>query len=425
VPLGDAIGTEIDAEERRAYSLFPDLREFHSGRVLTDGEGRYRLEYREREDAAPKSRSISPEAFELTRSHVGFVERHLAPDPAASDEVEALVLWRMALRYSAERRYDVVTSLLGELRSKYPALSETLDAAAFEAEADRLAGSRDVLYLPGSLVDRSGRADILIFAGYYGLWLGIATPLALGADSAQEFALGPLLLPTTSILLAHALTKYRGISEAEARFVAVGGHFGIWQGLGWAVFADAEGQAVAASGVLAGLAGVLTAAVAIGEVRTTEGHSALTNAGMYWGAWFGLLAGIQRDAPGEEVLRDALIGSGGLTLAAAIGAAGSTVPRKRVWLTNAGGVVGAVTGLGVILLAEVSSERAASAILLTGSVVGGALAWARAGPGRAEARTGSSAPGGGRSLAPVLAAVPRGNTLTLRVGLRVGESTGR
>ncbi|MGH2569743.1 MAG: hypothetical protein ACRDGR_00870, partial [bacterium] len=111
---------DIDAAERAAYSLFPDLPEFHSGRIVRDEEGRYRLEWVTRAGGGTKSREISSTAFELTRAHVGFVERNRTLEAEDVDpEVEARVLYRMAMPYSAERRYDVVSSLLDDLRTKH------------------------------------------------------------------------------------------------------------------------------------------------------------------------------------------------------------------------------------------------------------------------------------------------------------------
>lgn len=79
-------------------------------------------------------------------------------------------------------------------------------------------------------MDRSGRTDLLIFSGYYGVWLGIATPIALDASSPEAYGAGFLLGGPLSLLLTHQATKNANVSKGKATIISLGGHLGILAG---------------------------------------------------------------------------------------------------------------------------------------------------------------------------------------------------
>jgi hypothetical protein len=382
VSLGDRIGPEIDADESARYGLFPDLPRFRSGHFETAGGG-YRLVYTETEDggARTKRRSITREAFQQTAWHVAFVDEHDADavggaivagiDTILAGAVrEPDLLRRLTLRYAARRHYELARLLASDLREAHP----SAPAAAWAVEAaprlDALAGPHRALLWNGTLLDQRGRTDLIVFSGYYGLWLGIAIPAAMESEDAQAYAAGILAVPLATTLLAVNATRNGSMSRGHATMISLGGHFGTWQGLGWSGTTDAEGHEVLAAGIVGGVAGIL---LAVPATRTIgEGHAAVTNSAMYWGGWFGLvesvLTGREEDTENSPLI-DMLVGSDVGLLVGAIGGREAKLTTGRMRLINLAGVLGTAFGGGFALLTE-SQDETAMAMLGGGSVLG-------------------------------------------------------
>lgn len=376
-PLSDGIGPEIDARERDAYHLFPDVKGFESARLIRLESGSYRLEYTYRgaSGARTKSRKISADAFEQTRLHVALSQAYLEPRATALPDSlrEAELLRLLTLRYASQTRYDVATVLLEDLRTDFPLTEQGRWAADIAPSVAALAKRRGALIWRGTLADQRGRTNLLVFSGYYGLWLGIATPIALHADNSQTFAAGLLVTPPLSILIASAATKDADIPEGLATIISLGGHLGTWQGIGWSAMGDADGNAAVGAGVIAGLGGI-AAAIPIGKaVGFSEGHAAVTNSAMYWGGWFGAVFAVLANHDETEehgVLRDMLIGSDALVLGAGLGARKARLSASRMRLINLGGVLGTTAGFAIDLLVQVDDSEPALAIAGAGSVAG-------------------------------------------------------
>ena len=377
VALSDSIGPDIDPAERSAYGLFPDLEDFESARFLPRGEG-YRLEYITR-DGAPKghsrTRRISKEAFELTRWHVELTDafRAAGRDSVVTTMAEAGWLRRLALRYASDRRYDAGLVLVRDLRSRYPATEEGAWADRASPEFEALAKSRAALFWPGALLDQRGRTDLLVFSGYYGLWVGTAIPAALGAEDEASYAAGIMLVPLASVLTTSAVTRDARVTEGTASLISLGGLLGTWQGLGWASTGDADGEVIVASGLLAGLGGVALAIPIAGAADITEGHGEIMHSAMWWGGWFGAVAGVlldHDDTQDNGVLPDMLIGSDAAVAIGAVAGSGARLSRNRMRLINLCGVLGGVFGAGLSLLVEDPGEEAVMALIGGGSAAG-------------------------------------------------------
>ncbi len=380
VILGESIGPEIDAREREDYHLFPNVKGFESARLIELGSGKYRIEYTYRDASGTRTRSrrISAEALEQTRLHItlsqAYREARAAVLPESLREAEFMRI--LALRFANEVRYDVATALVDDLRTDFPTSDQGRWAADIAPRVEALAKRHRALIWPGALVDQRGRTNLLVFTGYYGLWLGVAVPIALDAQDAQAYAGGLLVAPPLSILIASAATKDANISEGQATIISLGGHLGTWQGIGWSALGNADGNTAVGAGVLAGLGGI-AAAIPIGNaVGFSEGHAGITSSAMYWGGWFGAVFGVLANHDETEengVLRDMLISSDVLVLAAGIAARKARLSAGRMRLINLAGVLGTTFGLGIDLLVEVDSEEAAFAIAGAGSVAGLAL----------------------------------------------------
>jgi len=387
-PLSDRVGAEIDAEERTRYGLFPDVHEFGMARFDSTKKA-FRLTYTENRDGElrSRSRSVARDAFEQTRWHVAFAEEYerlaagdsLARIPATS---EGDLLRRLALRYASRKRYDIARTIASDLRQDFAADSAGMWAAEALPRFDALAGPRRALIWPGSLLDQRGRGDLLVFSGYYGLWLGVAIPVALQAEDAQAYAVGLLAAPAISLLLTSQATRDASITKGQARIISTGGLLGTFQGLGWAGLSDADGNSVVAAGVAAGLAGIAVAIPLTHAVRFTEGQGEITNSAMWWGGWFGLVESSmtgRNDESENSPLVDMLVGSDIGVLTGAIAGSGARLSEGRMRLINLSGVLGVAFGGGLILLAESEEGSTNMAILGAGSIAGLALGihWTR------------------------------------------------
>lgn len=411
--LSDRLGPEIDSAERSHYGLFPDLPGFGTGR-FDSSKGAYRLIYKEVGDggARQRGRTVSLEAFRQTAWHVAFVEEQEAT--AGGDGVppslsEPDLLRRLALRYASRKRYDLASAIAADLRDVHaaePAGTWAMDAIP---RLEALAGPRRALIWPGALLDQRGRTDLIVFSGYYGLWLGIAIPVALESEDAQAYAAGLLAAPAASVLLAVNATRNASISKGEATLISLGAHLGTWQGLGWAGRSDTDGNQVVAIGVATGLAGIALAIPLSKAVHFSEGHAQVTNSAMYWGGWFGLVESVLtgRDQKSDDgALVDMLVGSDVGVLAGAFAARGVRLSSSRMRLINLSGVLGIAFGGGIVLLTEADDDVAAMAMLGAGSAAGLLLGthWTRAHDQGKDLAAGGRSP----AIAPVLALRPGG-----------------
>lgn len=374
VSLSDSIGTEIDEVEAQAYHLFPDIKGFKSARLFRLTPSKYRLDYvcEGTRRLRHKSRTVSAGAVELTRFHLKLTEEYqrIRYSRPFDHNVRAEAVYELALKYASQARYDIASMLFSDLLSDYPQSDQAKRAMEMKIKAERLWKTKKALFWKGSLLDQTGRTNLLIFSGYYGVWLGLATPISLGAESPQAYAAGLLLGGPLSVLIAHNWTKEANISDGRATMIALGGHLGTWQGIGWAVIADQDGEDVVGIGELGGLAGIAAATLLTSKTDFSTGHAGLTSSGLQWGAWFGLVAGVMADHEGNDLLRDMLIGSDVLILGTGVAAKDVRMSKSRVRLINLAGVIGTVFGFGVDLFLEVDEASTALAIAGLGSVAG-------------------------------------------------------
>lgn len=374
VSLSDSIGPVIDSLEKEAYHLFPEVKAFQKGQIVRLSESKFRLDYGYQDLAGTHfvSRRISKEAVELTRFHVRLTEDYgrLAEAEGEARGVEANLMYRLALKSASQARYDLASALILDLVESYPKTPEALEAKRLQPHISRLLSTRKALIFKGSLIDRSGRTELLIFSGYYGLWLGVATPISLQAESPQAFSMGLLLGGPASLWIAHGLTQNANVSRGKATIISLGGHLGTWQGIGWAAVADQEAINVIRFGEISGLAGIGAAAHLSNRIEFSEGHAALTSSGLQWGAWFGLVLAAVVDHEGDDLLRDMLLGSDIAILGTGFLTKDVGISQARVRLINLGGVVGTVFGFGVDLLIEADEASTIFGIAGIGSIAG-------------------------------------------------------
>jgi hypothetical protein len=377
VSLSDATGPEIDKTEREAYQLFPDIDGFETAQIYRLPNSKYRLKYtyRDRSAVRSKSRNISADVFELTKLHVSLVDEYHRLQSTPIDDLypEADLLYRLAHKYASQTRYEISAVLFENLESDYGDSPQAMKAREVLSNTQRFRRMKKALIWKGSMFDQSGRTDLLIFSGYYGTWLGIATPLFFEADNPAPYGLGLLVGGPLSLLITSSLTKDAEISEGKANIISLGGNLGTWQGLGWASIGDNEANNVVGISELSGLGGIALAILLTSQVDFSEGHAALTSSGLQWGAWFGLVFAAIADHEDEDLLRDMLIGSDVLILGTGIAAKGVQMSESRVRLINLGGVLGTIAGLGLDLIIQPDDASTALAVAGTGSVAGLAI----------------------------------------------------
>ena len=374
ITLSDSIGPVIDSLEKEAYHLFPDIKDFQKGQIVRVSESRFRLDYGYHDLAGTHfvSRKISKEAVELTRLHAKLTEayRRSSGVENSTPDIEANLLYRLVLKYASEARYDFASALISDLIESYPKTPQAEEAERLKPDISRLLTTRKALIFKGSLIDQSGRTEVLIFSGYYGLWLGIATPVWLEADSPEAFGLGLLLGGPVTLGIGYELTKDASISEGRATMISLGGHLGTWQGIGWGIVADMDGNQVVGMGELCGLTGIGAAAYLTTQMDFSEGHAALTSSGLEWGGWFGLVFAMMANHEEDELLTDMLLGSNIAILGTGLATKDVKMSEGRVRLISLGGVIGAVTGFGVDLIARVDESSTGFAIAGAGSLAG-------------------------------------------------------
>ncbi len=228
------------------------------------------------------------------------------------------------------------------------------------------------------------RTGFIAYHTFYGTFLGIAVPAALGADSDAPYGVGLLVGAPTGFFASRAYAASRPLTEGQAGLIEFGSLWGTWQAIGWrAVFEignrtecvdsfcyDLESDTAPwVAGILGGLTG-LGVGLAVASRPVTETTATLISNSAGWGSWYGLAAAMILDAEEDWVVAATLIG-GNLGLLAAIPAArGWNPPPERIRTISAAGAAGGVAGLGVLLLVTGEDTQAAFGILSAGVTVG-------------------------------------------------------
>jgi len=301
---------------------------------------------------------------------------HSEAQVSAADS--AAVLLQAATRFEQDGRWDVAEAIYIHITEFYGSTPSSVEARA------RLAAP------PSDRIERISRMELPVFGTIYGLWLGAAVPAAFGANSEEAYGAGLLIGGPLGLFTSRAWARSRPMSEGQTRAITWGGIWGTWQGLGWGNVFDLgegncsdgactdygdDGEAIFASMVVGGLAGIATGAM-IARNPVRSGVSSGAQGGSTWGSIYGaMIAGMfDGDDGGEGVLTTSLI-VGNVGLLVGGGLAGKhDVSRGRVRMINLGALVGGVGGLGIDLLVQPDDDAVAIGIPLVTSLVGLAVA---------------------------------------------------
>jgi hypothetical protein len=236
----------------------------------------------------------------------------------------------------------------------------------------------------GARSTSGGRVELQVFSTLYGLWLGVAVPAAFGAEGSEAYGIGLLIGGPAGFLTGLGLARSRDLTSGQARAITYGGLWGTWQGFGWTEVLDlGEGltcdldlcvndggpEERFAGMVLGGLAGIGLGVLLSGR-PITDGVATSATLGSLWGTWFGFSLGYIGDLRDDDLLASSLLfGNAGLFGSALI-ASRTNLSRNRARLISIAGVIGALAGGGVDLIARPGNDDVLLAIPLVGSVAG-------------------------------------------------------
>ena len=300
-------------------------------------------------------------------------------------EEPATTLYRAAMELEAAGEYDLADSLIDFILREYP------DSPAAEAIRVALAAS-------GSRrIDSTGRTELVVWSTLYGLFLGVAVPGMLGADSPEAYGLGLLVGGPIGFFSAYGPTRDVGISDGDAGAITLGGTWGAWQGFGLAQVLDlgsrdcvstvptepmycetsASGEAILGSMVAGSAIGTGVGLWLARRHAITPGQATSASLGSLWGTWFGFAGSVLADAEGDAVIGWSLVG-GNLGLLGSLGLANHLkLSRSDARIASIAGVAGALAGAGVVLVVQPRSDKVGVALPLVGSVLGLALGASR------------------------------------------------
>ena len=311
----------------------------------------------------------------------------------------AAVLVATAADFEARGALEVARALYREVVRRYPntpgaerarARLEALEASADLASAD--------LAPAAAPPDRRGDTEFRVWSTMYGLWLGVAVPTLADAEGSESYGAGLLLGGPTGYLAGRVFSRSLSVGRARtiswagtwgtwqglgwAHTLNLGGEPGC-------EFCAGEKEVVATA-LAGGLAGIVTAGLLSRDV--TEGTAAATYLGSLWGTWFGVAGATVLDLDDEAMLASTLlVGNAGL-IAGALAGSRFDLSSRRAHMISLGGLIGGFGGVGIALITKPDGTEAAFAIPLATSLAG-------LGFGALLTRDGADAAGGESSAA--------------------------
>jgi len=233
-----------------------------------------------------------------------------------------------------------------------------------------------------------GKTGFVVWNTLYGSFLGLAVPAALGADEPEAFGAGLLVGAPLGFFASKAYANSRNLTAGQSGLISFATFWGTWQGFGWQdVFDIGNSYAICegipeggcgqntsdtapwAAGVIGGLAGLGTG-LYFGRNDISSGTSSLIFNAALWGTWYGTAFGVLTDIEDDDLLAAILLG-GNAGILAAIPAAKAWRPStNKVRLVSIAGVAGGVAGLGLDLLFNVDSDKAAVGIPTATATIG-------------------------------------------------------
>jgi len=293
----------------------------------------------------------------------------------------AAVLVQAARRLAAEGERDVAANLLRYIIRWYGDTPIAQQAARELTAADRarLAGS--------------GRTSFIVSNTLFGAWLGVAVPLAFGAEDPAPFGAGLIAGPAVGLLGSIFYTKSYPITSGQSAAYRWSFLWLSWQGFllrELTGIGDTEecydpgtgqrecysytpDEAPFAALVAGGAAGI-GAGLALTRLNLPAGDVALVQDASAWGTGFGAALSVLLSSDGDPSDNTVFGWMAATGNAALLGA----IPLARAWRPTVGqirlitlsGIAGGLVGVGIDLLADVDDDKALVLIPTLGSAVG-------------------------------------------------------
>ncbi len=282
----------------------------------------------------------------------------------------------LARGFQASGQDEQAIALLQVIIERYPHTP-----AAQEAE-ELLASYRKI-----RTVGR-GETQFIVWNTLFATWLGLAIPIAVGADEASTFGATLLLAPPAGFFLSRAYTKARPISLGQSGAYLWATVWASWQALGWRAVLEignhedcydygfglecvsrppenAEVKALLVGGVIGIGSGLILA-----NQNIAAGDATLATHASLWGTFYGLAIGGMADLSDDDLLTAALV-AGNLGLIAAIPGGRAWKPaRGQIWVVSAAGIAGGVAGVGIDLLVQPEATDVAIGIPTLSATLG-------------------------------------------------------
>lgn len=349
------------------------------------------------------------------------------PRPAAAQLTaadSAAVLVATAADFEERGELEVARALYEEVVRRYPGTPGAALARARLGGLGAPEGPPPAGPAPGAAPqDRRGDTEFRVWSTMYGLWLGVAVPIAVDAQGSEPYGAGLLLGGPLGYLAGRTLVP--SPSVGRARTISWAGTWGTWQGVGWTHALDLgrdrdcdycgpDDRTIAVTAMAGGLAGLVTGAL-LSRGDVSEGTAASTYLGSLWGTWFGLGGATALDLDEEAMwVSTLLVGNAGL-VAGALAGSRFDLSSRRAHMISLGGLIGGFGGVGIVLITKPGSTSSDFGIPLATSAAGLVL-------GALLTRDGESAPeeaSGATSAAygPAVGALLNGSGGRLALGL--------
>ena len=313
------------------------------------------------------------------RYHRAYAAAARGQNDQARTELEALV--REHRTHPASR---LARSLLATIENK--AAPQTDSTTASEATERAVDQTRDLDVpperpRPRELPSSGARAELASLQVFHGMAVGAEICVALSCESPGAGLLLTLAGGATGLGLSLGLSRDR-LTEGHRALFNSGAVWGTYHGVMAVSLFDPDGESKAGGLLLLGQAMGMTAAGILTTQRPTEGQVALANT---FGIWSGVatylaMGMLEVDRELDDSLGALLLASDFGLLLGAFVAQKNDRGRGYTLLLDAGGLLGALGGLGVVAsVDEDPSDRVQSGGMLVGLAVGlvAAAYWGR------------------------------------------------
>ena len=261
-----------------------------------------------------------------------------------------------------------------------------------------------------------GRVELAVWGTGFGITNGIFLA-AVGGGEEKAYALAMLTGGALGFGVPWIWSEKRDLTDARARLMTFGGSWGMWQGLGWpyALFDDPSTNQILVPGIVTGMAGVIGTGFFTANRNISDGDAALITSSPGWTSIYWLwLAVISGADSGRFLLGSTLVAGNAGIVGGYLLSQHVDITRNDVRLINVGGVLGALTGGTIVVIAGIDNGKAAYSTIMVSSLIGSGFAWWALSPRVAAA----NAPD--LSIAPTLVRAPENSDRVLpAMGMRL------